>query len=104
MSIIYKWSITDLEASGQDNVVHTIHYKVEGQNETHFAYIGNVVKIQLDTSKPFSDYQNLTEVQVIEWIKQAIGDQLATSYEHDIAVEVQAKTNPINKSGLPWSN
>ena len=104
MSIIYKWLVTGLESEGANNIVKTVHYKVEGANTTHFAYIGNSVQIEFDSSKPFSDYQNLTEDQVIGWIKQAIGDQLATSYEHDIAIEIQAKTNPIQKPGLPWSN
>jgi hypothetical protein len=52
----------------------------------------------------FTPYANLTEAQVIGWVKNALGEESVTGYETKVAQQIADQINPpVVTPQLPWS-
>jgi hypothetical protein len=122
MSNTYTWSIKQLECSplenGQSNVVSNVHWcvtAISDQNETiklvdgttistpYSAYVCGVQPLTYTTGTPFTDYFNLTETTVVEWVQAAMGSEQVSAIEESLAIKVKNLMNPlIITSFLPW--
>lgn len=98
-----EWKIVALECypehEGQENVVTTAHWTLtEGE-----ARVYGSVGLTLDPEAEFIPFNELTEAQVIEWTKAALGEEQVAAHEAAIAAQLEAIANPpIVKPALPW--
>jgi hypothetical protein len=107
MAITYTWNVVQMDAypekDGLTDVVFHVHWALTGTDGT---YVGNVygsVNIPLDESATYTPYNQLTKEQVIGWVKDALGTEGVTSYEENIAVQIQDQINPPSVVlALPW--
>jgi len=52
----------------------------------------------------FIPYESLTENQVIDWVKEALGSEQVTAYEASVAAQIEAQMNPpVVSKPLPWA-
>jgi hypothetical protein len=101
-----NWSINTLDSTLPDGCVTTAHWRV---SKTDGAATGSVYgTISLphkDHNDPtFIPYDQLTEAQVIEWVKEEMGANQVSAYEAAVQGQIDAQINPSTASGLPWSN
>jgi hypothetical protein len=102
MSTTNTWKIAQLERETADGYVFTAHYTVDASDGTYNAgAYGSVGLEKPETLVPFAD---LTEEQVVGWVKAAIGgaDKVA-EVETALQAQLDEQKTPTKASGTPWS-
>jgi len=102
------WSIANLERklpdgdTPPDGQVYTAHWTVnlEDQGESAGAY-GSVGFGDPDPGN-YTPFDQLTQDQVIGWVKAALGDEQVASIEAALAKQIQQELNPTSAAGVPW--
>lgn len=102
------WSIANLErklpdgATPPEGQVYTAHWTVnlEDQGESAGAY-GSVGFGEPDPGN-YTPFDQLTQDQVIGWVKSALGDEQVVSIEAALEAQIQEKLNPTHSAGVPW--
>jgi len=108
MATTFTWKIANLEREVADGFVFTAHYTVvgisdqqdpEGNPYNSGAY-GSIGLQRPDTLIPFSD---LTEDQVIGWVKEALGgDPKVAEIEAALEARIAELISPSKINGVPW--
>ena len=122
MNIDFTWYVTALECAaslnGQPNVVCKAHWNVEGisdQINTYttttgetkqapfFANVSGVEEIAYSNGQTFVPFENLTEAQVIAWIKDNMGPEKIANVEQQVSDAIQKQITPVVVvKDLPW--
>ena len=103
------WKINQLEAypqfEGQENVVFTVHWDLVGSDEANnTGRVYGSVGVTLDAEAPFTPFEQLTEEQVIGWVKEALGAETVAAHEAAVAGQIaEAKTPSVVNPPLPWT-
>jgi hypothetical protein len=76
MSITYKWSIESMQAlptSGNlKNVVRDVQWKVVAIKDGAKRELSAFVRLSPPSDDAFTDYNSLTQDQVLEWVKSVL--------------------------------
>lgn len=100
------WSVVQMEyALAQDdktNVVNNVHWQCIVAENEHFARAYGTIGISTEDLSNFTEFADLTEAQVVEWVKAALGEEQVTQIEQGLASRVAEIINPTTGSGLPW--
>jgi hypothetical protein len=101
MSTTNTWKIAQLERETADGYVFTAHYTVDASDGTYSAgAYGSVGLEKPETLVPFAD---LTEEQVVGWVKAAIGgDDKVAEVEAALQKQLDEQAAPTKASGTPW--
>jgi hypothetical protein len=92
------------EYEGNADVVFTVHWTLNGTDETHNGSVYGSVGLTLDSEATYVPYADLTEAQVIDWVKEALGEEAVTGYEANVAQQIADQINPpVVTPQLPWS-
>ena len=97
----FTWAIAELERETADGYVFTAHYTVAANDGTYAssAY-GSVGFERPETLVPFAD---LTEEQVIGWVKEALGgDEKVTEIQDALQAQLDEQRTPSKANGKPW--
>lgn len=108
MAITYTWSVQEVNAfpekDGKQNVVFNVHWIVNGLDGEHTASAYGSTSIDVNPSGPFTAYENLTEAQVIDWVKTSMGAEEVAAIEASIVGQINEQINPkIITPVLPWA-
>jgi hypothetical protein len=95
MNIIY--TIAQLDRQTSDGLVTTAHYRVDSVDGEHSA--GSYGTVAFERGDTFIAYDSLTEVQVIEWVKDKLDVE---EIEAGLQAQINAKKNPKTAAGVPW--
>jgi len=93
------WKITNLEKSGSNGKVTAAHYVVIADNGISSAESYGSVKFEGKVTTTFSE---LSEEQVIGWVKEVLGDQKVGHLELAVESRVAEDTTPVKTIALPW--
>ena len=101
MSTTNTWKIAELERQTADGYVFTAHYTVDANDGTYSAgAYGSIGLERPETLVPFAD---LTEEQVVGWVKAAIGgDDKVAEVEAALQKQLDEQAAPTKASGTPW--
>lgn len=118
MSTTFTWKILHLERiieqDSLTDIVATAHWVLEGRNAYNkFGRHYGIQQLSTDNIDPstFTSFDNITEAQVIEWVKAALELELADFKEgHDtyiacLEAHVQKMidgSDVYRNTGLPW--
>jgi hypothetical protein len=108
MAITNTWSVVQMDAypeyEGNADVVFTVHWTLNGTDGEHTGGVYGSVGLTLDPEATYVPYADLTEAQVIGWVKEALGEESVTSYEENVAQQIANQINPpVVTPPLPWS-
>lgn len=108
MSITNTWAINQMdchpEANGETDVVFNVHWTLTASDGTYQGYAYGSQSLTFDPEMPFIAYNDLTEAQVIGWVKAALGEEQVAAYELSVANEIADQVNPpMVTPQLPWS-
>ena len=108
MATTFAWKINTLEREVSDGYVFTAHYSVvaisstldpEGNPYNSGAY-GSV---GLERPGDLIPYADLTEEQVIGWVKEALGgDEKVAEIEAQLEARLAELISPSKINGVPW--
>lgn len=92
------------EYDDETDVVFNVHWTLAGIDQTYQGYAYGSQAVTVSSEEPFTPYDQLTEAQVIGWVKDAMGDEQVASYEANIAKQIEDQINPpVVTPPLPWS-
>ena len=91
------YTINQLDRNTSDDFVTTVHYNVTKVDGEFSASTYGTVSFEVGT--PAIPYASLTKAQVIEWVKDKLGEEVI---EASLAAQIAAKKNPTTATGTPW--
>ena len=108
MAITNTWAVVQMDAypeyEGNADVVFTVHWTLTAVDGEHAGSVYGSVGLTLDPEATYVPYANLTEAQVIGWVKDALGEEQVASYEANVAQQIaDAKNPPVVTPALPWA-
>lgn len=100
--ITYDWNCKTVDVypvnEGNNNVVYNVHYRVVGE-DSETAVLGDSIGTQvLDVSDitDFVPFEDLTNDQVVAWVKSAMGSDKVAQIESNISSQISEKENPTS--------
>ena len=100
------WSVVQMEYAlaqdGKTNVVNNVHWQCIVAENEHFARAYGTVGVPTDDLSNFTEFANLTEAEVVGWVKAALGDEQVSNIETALAANVAEIITPTKGQGLPW--
>lgn len=110
MAIVYDWVVEQMSAypqyEGEQDVVFTVYWRLNGTDGGYAATVYGSVGVSYNPQTPFTPYENLTQEQVIGWVKEALntGKVKVADYEASIAKQIEDQKNPpVVTPPLPWA-
>lgn len=101
MATTFTWAIANLERETADGFVFTAHYTIDAADEAYSAgAYGSIGFERPDTLIPYAD---LTEDDVIGWVKEKLGDEQVQQIEAKLQSQIDEQRSPTKASGKPWS-
>jgi hypothetical protein len=95
MTVTYEWTIRSMktapEFQGHDNVVISAEWQCLATEDQYSTFISGTASFG-SAGVPFSDYNTLTQEQVLGWVWDANGDKLAI--EQALAAQIEMLKNP----------
>jgi hypothetical protein len=91
------YTINNLDRNTSDDFVTTVHYSVTKVDGDYSASTYGTVSFEAGT--PTTPYASLTKAQVIEWVKDKLGEEVI---EASLAAQIAAQKNPTTATGTPW--
>ncbi len=106
----YTWKITGLKTKDIDSkpsaIVQTYWTKTgtdENGNEGTFTGATPFTVDPTDDSGPFIPFDQLTEADVIDWIKTVVVGGYEEHVNGKIAEQIEQKITPVVDAKLPWA-
>lgn len=101
-----QWSISQLDRSLPDGVVYTAHWRVtKTEDDVSGTVYGTISFPEKDPADAdFIPYASLTEEAVVQWVKDAMGEETVLAHESSVQAQIDAQKNPKTASGVPWAN
>lgn len=111
MSVIFTWSVLPnglrvKEINGNPDTVINVDFKITATDGTHTVDMSNTVELKPVAGAPFIPFAQLTEQQVIEWAKAAMGADRVTHFEGMLTRRLEARKNPpvvAMPKPAPWN-
>jgi hypothetical protein len=102
-----QWTVNNLDFykshGGKTDVVFNIHWNCADEDESgNTGRCYGTVVISTDDLSSFTAYANITETQVVGWVKAALGSDEVTSIEDNVAGQIAEQATPTKGSGVPW--
>lgn len=101
MSTTSTWKIAQLERETVDGFVYTAHYTVDAKDDTYAA--GAYGSIGFERPEELIPFSELTEEQVIGWVKEALGEEKVLEIGQALLAQLEEQRNPSKAAGLPWA-
>ena len=95
------WKISSLDRNTADGFVTTAHWVV---SDTDGEFSGSVYGSVGLTGELTTPYEQLTEAQVIGWVKESMGQETVAAHEANVAAQIAAAKAPKTAAGVPWAS
>ena len=96
------WTIATLERN-TDNGVVVAHWRASDSDGDHSGSSYGTCGFTPDVSADgYVAYDNLTEENVIGWVKDSMGEEAVTGVEDSIAAQIADSKAPAISVGTPW--
>jgi len=92
---------------GQTDVVVSAQWNILGEDQGASYNLAGWQQFTLEQGEGFTPYNELTEAQVIEWVKNAMSENGVANMEAAVQGSLDAINNPPVEpviAPLPWSN
>ena len=102
------WNITDMKRD-ITGIVKIIYYSIaiKDADSNYEDVYNNTINVRRESDSPAAiNYEDLTQQQVLAWVKNKLGQEKVTKIEERItnkAITYKANNNNLNlETGLPW--
>ncbi len=98
--ITYDWNCKTVDVhpqeEGETDVVYNVHWIVTGVDGDYSASCIGTQVVPLNEGGTFIPFEDLTNDVVVEWTKEAMGEEQVTQIEVGVASEIEGKINPTS--------
>lgn len=103
------WNVVSMdcypEKDGLTDVVFTVHWNLTAVDGDYTGYVYGSVGVTLDAGSPYTPYADLTQDQVVGWVKDSLGAEQVASLEANVAAQIENQKNPpVVTPPLPWAS
>ena len=103
------WNVVSMdcypEKDGLTDVVFTVHWNLTAVDGDYTGYSYGSVGVTLDEGGIYTPYAELTQDQVVGWVKDSLGAEQVASLEANVAAQIENQKNPpVVTPALPWAN
>lgn len=107
MTITNTWAVQQMDAypeyEGNADVVFTVHWTLNGTDGEHVGSVYGSAGLTLDPEATYVPYADLTKEQVVGWVHAALGEEVVTGYEANVAQQIADQIDPpVVTPQLPW--
>jgi len=98
------WKIENIYRHPETGVVYEVDWSISGANGTRSFDLG-FSKEEIETLTEYTPFKDLTEAQIIQWVKDKQGEEMVAFLEQDIdrvVEEAEAPTPVALSTGTPW--
>ena len=106
-----EWTIKSMSVmpvlEGQTDVVVSAQWNILGVDEGASYNLSGCQNFTLQQGDGFTPYNELTEAQVVQWVKDTMGENSVASMEAAVQGSLDAINNPPVEpmiAPLPWTN
>jgi len=96
----YDWNCKTVDvhpqAEGETDVVYNVHWIVVGTKEDYSATSIGTQIVSVDPETEFIPFEDLTNEIVVEWVKEAMGEEQVQAIEDGIASQIAELENPTS--------
>ena len=96
-----NWHIANLERETSDGYVFIAHYTVDAKDGTYSAGAYGSIGLERPEGSLIA-FADLTEEQVIEWVKEKLGDEAVANVEAALQSQIDEQRQPTKAAGVPW--
>jgi hypothetical protein len=97
---VTTWAIANLERETADGFVFTAYYTVNAKDDAYSA--GAYGSLGFERPENLIPFANLTEEQVVSWVKEALGADKVAEVEAALQNQLDQQRNPTQAAGVPW--
>lgn len=105
MATTYTYTFPALEAypqhEGETDVVFTIHWRLDGTDETNVAGVYGSVSVSYSAGETFTPFSELTESKVQEWVEESLGEEQVAALKANIDAQLAELANPSKVTLTP---
>ena len=98
--ITYNWNCKTVDVhpqeEGETNIVYNVHWIVTGVDGDYSSKAIGTQTVPLSEDGTFIPFEDLTNDVVVEWTKEAMGEEQVASIEAGIASQIEALINPTS--------
>lgn len=98
------YKINTMERDVADGFVTTVHWTAEQVDGEYKASCYGTVSFDKTDGINYVPYEDLTEDQVIEWVKDSKGEEGTAAIDKALSDNINEQKAPKKASGTPWSN
>ena len=96
------WTIATLERN-TDNGVVVAHWRASDVDGDHSGSSYGTCGFTPDADADgYTAYEDITEAQVIGWVKDSMGEEAVAALEASIAAQIEQSKAPAVVVGTPW--
>ena len=108
MEVQYIWKITEIKAyptyEDKTDVVCTVVWQLVATTGEYGSQLQGSIDLPTQNLTPFTPYDQLTQEQVLGWVKDIMGPDQVAQYENGALADLELLINPpIVNLPLPWS-
>ena len=96
----FTWNVVQMDRLTSDGFVVTVHYTVNAVDGDYTASTYGTVGYTEQQGKQYIPYADLTEVEVVGWVQEALGKD---TVEASLTAQIEAQKNPVQEAGVPWA-
>jgi len=100
ITTVFTWGIANLERETSDGFVFTAHYTVNANDGTYSS--GAYGSLGFERPENLIPYADLTEGTVIQWVKDALGEEKVQGILDALQGQLDEQRNPTKAAGVPW--
>jgi hypothetical protein len=98
--ITYDWNCKTVDVHPQEDeqtdVVYNVHWIVTGTDGDYSSNAIGTQIVPLSEGSAFIPFEDLTNEIVVEWTKEAMGEETVGSIEAGIASQIESLINPTS--------
>ena len=103
-----NWTVTDMmvkvQEAGYTNVVYLVNWLASDTDGSNEARTSEKTEVPAPTGPSFTPYDQLTELQVIGWVKDVLGVDRVVEIEANLNAQIlYMQQPPVTSPPLPWS-
>jgi hypothetical protein len=104
MSTNYTFKVNEIQVLETQSIVKNIVWTLTANDSKNQASVSTATQIKFDPSSSFTPYEQLTESQVIQWVKDTLGDNIKI-YENVVDAKLkklqEVVTVDLTKTSIP---
>jgi hypothetical protein len=107
MTVTNIWTVAQMDAyperDGKTDVVFTVHWTLTGSKAGFAGATYGTQGVTVDPNAPFTPYADLTQEQVVGWVKAGMGAERVAALETSVANQINEQIAPsVVTPPLPW--